>query len=102
MLGKLYRRLQDSNLNRIRNGFKQLSRTGKTPEASHRALRELYVSTNGRSNDMISRLIGFRNRGQKTEGLSRLIAPDEESAALKGLTSDGYYVFNSRLPAEIL
>jgi len=102
MLSKLYRSLQDSNLNRIRNGFKQLSRTGKTPEAAHRALRELYVSTNGRSNDMISRLISFRHRAKKTEELSQLFAPDEESAAVRGLESDGYYVFNSRLPAEIL
>ena len=41
----------------VYTGFKTLKRTKRTPEKSYLAMRNLFVATNGRSNDIISRLL---------------------------------------------
>lgn len=79
--------------------------SGRTPSFAYQSMVMLFCLTGGRSNDVLSRLIGFFNppyRLSDGRGVLGDMGPGEHRAAvLSQLRSRGYYVFENCLPADM-
>lgn len=86
----------------VRSGFRVHRRRGDTPAEAYHAMRQSYVLTNGRFNDWVSRYISYKHPAKKIEGSSSIIADTEIPDAVNAIEKDGYYIFKSSLPDEVL
>ena len=87
----------------VYTGFKTLKRTKRTPEKSYLAMRNLFVATNGRSNDIISRLISnSRYNDLRYEGVLGLKTKNDVEAVITDIQKNGYHVFDQTLPDEMI
>jgi hypothetical protein len=77
---------------------------GRTPDAAHQSLINLFCRTGGRSSDRLSQLIALANPPYKLPD-ARGVAGDLDAPALKSITDDldarGYHVFEKRLPNDL-
>jgi hypothetical protein len=75
--------------------------TGHTPKSAHQALVALFTRSGGKSNDMLASLISLYNRPYTIEDDAGVLkSPDADGFARiqSHLETDGYYVFEHRLP----
>src|SRR3989442_1778459 len=76
--------------------------TGRTPSRSYQSMRYLYCLTEGRSNEVLSRLVGdvkpSSNRPSGCGILGDLSNDGLIEEAVRGLVRDGFFVFSARLP----
>lgn len=78
--------------------------TGRTPSITYQSMTRFFCRTGGRSNDLMCRWIRLRDRGiilpapSGDLGVSNLA--DAERIAER-IRSDGYYVFDQRLPGDV-
>lgn len=87
----------------VYRGFKTLKKTKRTPDQSYRSMRSLFVLTNGRSNDIISRLIS--NKGYNdidVKGVLGLKNRNVLEQVVNDIKENGYYVFDHKLPDQMI
>jgi ectoine hydroxylase-related dioxygenase (phytanoyl-CoA dioxygenase family) len=75
--------------------------TGHTPKASHEALVSLFTRSGGRTNDRLSSIISFYRRPygiNEKAGVLSALSDSKLSEIQWKLESDGYFVFDERLP----
>jgi hypothetical protein len=93
--------LKDINI--VYKGFNNLKRTKRTPNDSYMAMRNLFVQTNGRSNDVISRLVS--NKGYKDLDIRGVLGINnraELEQVVQDIEENGYHVFSNKLPDEMI
>ncbi len=86
----------------IDNGLQQLKATGKTPESAYLDMRELFVLTSGKSNDVVSNKISqpkYQNVNWQN-GILNLKSKQQFDNALAGIKRDGYFVFDAKLSED--
>jgi len=91
------------NAKRVRKGFKTLHETNRTPEDAYLAMRKLFVETNGKSNNIISRLL--RKKGYddiSVDGVLGLKNMAEVKKVVDGINANGFYVFEKKLSADVV
>jgi ectoine hydroxylase-related dioxygenase (phytanoyl-CoA dioxygenase family) len=75
--------------------------TGHTPKSAHEALVALFTRSGGRVNDTLSSVISLYNRPYHVENESGVLRPLGDATLAKiqaELETNGYYVFEDRLP----
>jgi hypothetical protein len=79
--------------------------SGKTPPFAHQAMIGLFCVTQGRSNDLASKLIGFFKRPfqiPRARGvLGDMSAKEYRDPIVSQLRERGYYVFERCIPADL-
>jgi hypothetical protein len=79
--------------------------TGKTPALSYQSMVKLFCLTRGRSNDWLSRAIGFFARRYSLPNAKGVLGDMQDSrkldAVVTSLRDRGYYVFEQRLPDDV-
>jgi hypothetical protein len=91
------------NINTVYKGFNNLKKTKRTPNDSYMAMRNLFVQTNGRSNDIISRLVS--NKGYTdldVNGVLGINNRTELDSVIQDIEENGYHLFSSKLPDEMV
>lgn len=86
-------------------GFAFYLVTKKTPVFGYRGMVKLFCATGGRSNDILSRLIGIVKRPYRFEKavgvLGDLSTTTSRAAIVAKLRERGYFTFERQLPPEI-
>ena len=88
---------------KVYKGFKMLKQSSKTPDFAYAAMKNLFVQTNGRSNNIISILIrkkGYNNISK--EGVLGINSSSELQRVVTNITKNGYHIFDKKLPAEVI
>jgi hypothetical protein len=87
----------------VYHGFRVLKKTKRTPDYSYSSMRRLFVLTNGRSNDVISRLVSKKpyNNVSLTGILGIDTIKDMENI-VRDIDENGYHVFDQKLPADMV
>ncbi|MCX6210824.1 MAG: hypothetical protein NTZ59_15300 [Bacteroidetes bacterium] len=88
----------------IANGLQQLNATGKTSEQSYYDMRELFVLTSGKSNDVVSSKIS-QPKHQNIDwqnGVLNLKNKQDFDRAITGIRRDGYFVFDAKLSEDVV
>jgi len=78
--------------------------SGRTPGFAYQGMVRLFTLTKGYSNDLLSRWIGWIRRPYRLDsarGILGLEDPVRMREAVDALRSDGYVVFQEKLPAEL-
>ena len=79
--------------------------TGKTPTLSYHSMVKLFCLTRGRSNDWLSRSIGFFARRYRLPNAQGVLGDMEDGQVLNAVTSSlrerGFHVFERRLPDDV-
>jgi hypothetical protein len=91
------------NVRIVYKGFKSLKKTNRTPEQSYQSMRNLFVQTNGRSNDIISRLVS--NKGYKDLNISGVLGIKDRAElerVVHDIDENGYHVFSNKLPDKMV
>jgi hypothetical protein len=91
------------NVSIVYKGFKTLKKTNRTPEQSYQSMRNLFVQTNGRSNDLISKLVS--NKGYKDLDIRGVLGINDRAQleqVVQDIDENGYHVFSSKLPDEMV
>ena len=87
----------------VYRGFKTLKRTKQTPDQSYYSMRKLFILTNGRSNDVISKLISTKYyKDVDFRGILGIESERELDHIVNDITENGYHVFKQKLPAPIV
>ncbi len=83
----------------ISNGLQSLQATGKTPEQAYNDMRELFVLTAGKSNDVISSKLSQPkyNNLDTLNGVLNLQTKQNFDKALASIRQNGYHIFDSKL-----
>jgi hypothetical protein len=78
--------------------------SGRTPAFAYQSMVMLFCLTGGRSNDIVSRLIGFFKRPyrlpQQRGVLGDMGSAERRLAVVSQLRNRGYYVFQNCLPSD--
>jgi hypothetical protein len=83
----------------VYSGFKALNKTKRTPDYSYLSMRRLFVLTNGRSNDVISRLVSKKfYEDVKLDGVLGIRNTKELENVVNDINENGYHVFDQKLP----
>ena len=92
------------NTGRVFIGYIAYLATGRTPVFAYQSMVALFCLTGGRSNDLLSRLIGMIRRPYLFDHaagfLGDLSTPNARQPILSQLRSRGFHVFEKRLPPE--
>lgn len=87
-------------------GYQTFKKTGETPHEAYVAMRKLFVESNGWFNDIFQFFYGWNKPCGPGASLQSSIFPEfsqnDIDLAVKGLNSEGYYVFPKRVPDEYL
>lgn len=76
----------------------------KTPAFAYQSMIHLFCLSKGRSNDLLSRLIGVvkpKYNLDSREGLPGFVGEQERRVAVRDLREHGYHVFAQRLPEDV-
>lgn len=76
----------------------------KTPAFAYQSMIHLFCLSKGRSNDLLSRLIGVvkpKYNLDSGEGLPGFVGEQERRVAVRDLREHGYHVFAQRLPEDV-
>jgi hypothetical protein len=90
---------------RLVGGFAVYLFTRRTPQWSYYGMVALFCMTQGRSNDLLSRLIGIVQRpyrlSRATGVLGDMAEAKQRDPVVAQLQARGYYVFPTRLPDDL-
>lgn len=93
------------NIGRLASGMLVYRVTGRTPAYAYQAMIALFCATRGKSNDLISKLIGSIRRPwrlPRADGvLGTMTTPADREKIVSQLRSRGYYVMERGLPDEM-
>ena len=81
---------------KLNKGLKHFNQTGVTTPSAYSALRSMFISTRGESNDKISSEISKENgkyQFDKVSGVLGDITKDEITSMVNTMNKNGYYVF---------
>jgi hypothetical protein len=91
------------NSGRVYKGFKHLKSGGRTPDTAYTAMKRLFVLTNGRSNDILSKLIRKTPyRDIPVNGVLGLSSKKDVNRVVQELNDNGYYIFQNKLPESVV
>lgn len=86
-------------------GYKVFNKSHVTPEEAYFAMRRLYVLTNGRFNDLMSRYLSMKQRPEKLTAPAGVLG-ELSDAKLKSIVSElrerGYHIFEQRLDLKLV
>lgn len=86
-------------------GVTQYLLTGKTPNFGRKAMRRLFVFTNGRLNDWSGKLSNRLHppyENIKANGVLGKLSATEIDTIVQHIERDGFYKFSARLPTEVI
>ena len=103
-MGKIQGLIQTlRNARVVYKGFHTLNKTKQTPHESYVAMRNLFVATNGRSNDVISRMVRTdKYRNIPFEGILGLKSKEEVAQVVADIQENGFHVFDQKLPDNMI
>lgn len=87
----------------VYSGFRSLKRTKRTPDQSYYSMRKLFILTNGRSNDIISRLISTKYyEDLDFKGILGINDKRELENIVNDINQNGFHVFDQKVPKQVI
>jgi hypothetical protein len=87
----------------VYHGFRMLKKTKRTPDYSYSSMRKLFVLTNGRSNDVISRLVSKKPYDNVSlNGVLGIDSSKDLENIVRDINENGYHVFDKKLPVDMV
>jgi len=87
----------------VYKGFKTLKQTKRTPDQSYYSMRNLFISTNGRSNDIISSLISRKYyQDLDINGVLGIKDQHQLDQIVNDIAQNGFHVFKQKLPDHMI
>jgi hypothetical protein len=91
------------NIRSVYAGFKILKQSNTTPEFAYEAMRNLFVETKGRSNDIISLLIKKKKYpGINGNGVLKILSEHELTSVVNNIAKNGFHIFDAKLPESTI
>jgi hypothetical protein len=89
---------------KIIHGYLYFFKYGKTPPESFNSMRQLYVLTNGRFNDLIAFIAGYFNPPVEIDfnkGMIGALSQNSINNILEEINSTGFCILPEKLPADL-
>ncbi len=93
-----------SDIRSLASGLRAFDKTGETPPAAYHSLVRLHCRTRGNSNELLHKTICLQNPPYALPPATGVLGKldDKEVSRIAGeITTNGYYIFPSRLPADV-